>query len=732
MKRFGTVPRVVAVFAVLFALSGMRSAAFAQDATGTPVAQDPATADTGATAAASYTVGVSCSPVGDGHQTACTFTGSASDGSAIEALWVPASVACSQVVDSGGAEWTGDGYHVMADTLTLTLTGVASPGGSAGYAVRVNGTPVDASGDGLVCSDAPATNTSNPTAPVTADVASTPQVTDGNASGGAPTDGAAGNGTGAASTPDATSSSSNDSVAAAAQVDVTVAVYNCKADPGSANPATSGDCTPADGVQLTATVGNGTPGQQNTSGGSAVFMATAGSSFSVSEAVPSGYHPIGNGSLTINSVDKAQTLVFVNVADDQQGNPQLGRMQIVHGSCPSSQPRDPKFIVIPPRSFMAAANEACAPTPGAELTITGGTLGGGGVQVITDDHGVWRGYLPPGEYTVSEAAGSQSGVPVVANDLTAVVVIDYSVPPRGTLTISKILCPQGDKNSSAITVSNQAPANDPSCGPVNGNFSLNDGSKEITFSVGTDGVASMSLPAGTYTLTDLDTGDHADVQVNEGATTYALSRKVQLLGSLVVRHYFCADPGASNQDPSNSAYFTSQCTEQTGSSLTLSGANGPVDTRSGNDITWSDLVPGAYTVAGDGGTCAVFVGSADVRGGFSVQANTTTHVSVYTCAASSDGGGSNSGGSGSGGDGSGSGGDGSNTGGSGAGDSGGAVAGAGANDAGNQTELASVTSLPDTGTVGSHGDDGLSTFELLVIALPALLAGVALRRRWAR
>src|SRR5215213_4944270 len=128
MKFIGHVSRLIAVCAMLVAISNVSSRTLAQD--------DVSIADESASGA-SYYVDVACWPAGDGSQSTCSFTGSASDGAAIEALWVPSWVACAEVVDAGGASWTGDGYHVEGSSLSLTLAGSVSAGGGAGYIVRV-------------------------------------------------------------------------------------------------------------------------------------------------------------------------------------------------------------------------------------------------------------------------------------------------------------------------------------------------------------------------------------------------------------------------------------------------------------------------------------------------------------------------------------------------------------------------------------------------------------------
>jgi hypothetical protein len=764
MKPFGSVARVVAVFTVLFALLGMRSGAFAQDAAGTPVA------DAG-TAAVSYYVGVSCGPAGDGSQTACSFTATASDGSAIEALWVPASIACSAVVDSGGSNWTGDGYQVEAAALTLTFAGSVGPGSGAGYVVRVNGADYDVAGEGVVCSDpavggggsvatdpsangttgsADGSETTGGAANAT-DVGATPQPTEVGAVDGTPTPDTTGGGSPAETpTGDVTGNGSGPgtadvSGAAAPQstVDVTVVVYNCSADPGAADVSQSDNCTPADQLTVTATEDSKPSQEQKTSGGITTFFATIGSTLVLSEEVPANYQPIGNGSLTIDQVRHSATVLFVNVAaGNGQGNGPLGRLQIVHGTCPTGESKPTLFKVIPPKSFQAQAAESCGPTPGT-FTITGGSLGGGSVQAATDGNGVWQGYLPPGLYTISESAGSVSDVPIVADDLTAVVAIDYAVADHGSLTISKVVCSQGN---SEIDVLGAPPAADPACAPADGNFSLAS-DKQITFSLGNDGVITLPpLPVGSYTLTDLDSGAQPiQVSISKNAATYVYDRTVQLHGSLVVQHFFCGDPASNDADRSSTSYWKDHCSDPTGGAVTLSDGGGdPIDTRSGQVITWDQLVPGSYSVAGDDGTCATFAGNTDARGGFDISADATTHVYLYTCAAPVD---SGPGGTSAGGDGSGGGGNGGDGGSSSADGNAGGNDGAGGNgegqtggvDTGNSyggatdaQQVASVTQLPDTGTIGSRRGDGLDSFELLILALPALLAMAAIHRRRAR
>jgi hypothetical protein len=836
MRQFGTVARLVAVCAVLLALSGTRSGAVAQE--------------TGA----SYYVSVGCWPVGDGSLSACSFTASASDGAAIEAMWVPAWIACAEVVDAGGAEWTGDGYHVYSGSLTLTLVGSVSAGGGGSYMVRVNGTAVEAAGDGLFCSPAPVVEqpegttddgaveapvpeegespdggnttspddtaddgttddgtaddgttddgTSNETPPddgttddgtsddgttddgttddsttddgATDDGASDDGATDsgtpdaeadGNATAGEGTTGeapaaetdeeeaspeASGDGTLAeapsvavtedqspevAEEEEAEEEDADAAEAEAAEVDVTITVfvYNCAEDPGDTPPSDpASGCVVDPGNALTATE-DGNPLTATPCDDGSCFTATTGTSFVVSETVPAGHDPIGDGAETINPVTEAATIVFVNVAYVEEV-PQLGRIQIILGSCLSRDAEETKFTIIPPRSFRTAAEQSCDPTPGAVLTISGGTLAGG-VQAITDGDGVWIGYLPPGDdYQVSGDAGTSPPVPIVADEVTAVVIIAYHEGPSALLTITKVDCSVGEANGTRITVSSEGPdTGDEGCVPANGQFMLAEQAEvraqdSMTFSLGSDGIETKKLPVGSYVLTDLGSGESAGIDLVEGGSTYASVRSVTLYGRLVVRQYFCADPGSNDQDPGDASYWKDQCTQPLGGTLTLSNANGdPIETRNAKVMTWNELDPGTYFVSGDDGVCAALVGNGDARSGFNVDANVTTRVNVYTCAASNGNGGDDDGDDDDGDDDGG----GNNNGGGDddSDDDGGGGGGGGGTDnaASDDEEVANVTTLPSTGA--GTGNPDLDELALLALTLPILLAGAALSRR---
>lgn len=806
MKLTGRISRLLAIFVMIVALIHVSAPTLAQDTGELSVAEE---------ASPSYGVDVSCWPAGDGSQSTCSFTGYASDGAAIEALWVPAWIACAPVADAGGSTWTGDGYHVEANSLSLTFDGAVSAGGGAGYMVRVAGSSVPADGSALVCSAATTTAEETTTDPSTEGdgnepviveepVDDTPTQTEpdpgvgegsapssegteeaggsegsseaegegsdaGNAIGDegenstgsddsesdTPTEGSEneesepsgpvgdGSAPSGVETPSTTvQTESKDVSPADVDVDVTVEVFNCDIDPGASDPATLAECTLAEGVTVTASENAGAPAADTTVGGQVTFSVPTGTSLTVTVEAPADYLPLGSGSTTF-PVTEPTTLVFVNVLEESGGEPQLGRLQLVHGSCPTTQPRDAKFVVVPPRSFRTAATTECGPTPFAVLTITGGTLPAGGIQAVTDDNGVWRGYLPAGEYTVTVDSGSQGGVPVVADELTAVVVIEYSVPANGSLTITRTVCTVGDQEGTELIVSNQEiDTSGEGCGPANGQFMLTDLSDQqsIEFSLGNDGISTQQLPVGTYNLTDLTSGQDTNVTISEGASTFVAVRSISLYGTLVVRHNLCDDEGSTDQDPSNSGYFESNCRESNGGvAITLYNDEGnAVDTKTGSGggvVTWQQVEPGTYTLETAYGLCAAFVDGVNASGGFDVEPGSTTVVTVYTCIEPNDGG-NNGGGDDD--DDTGDDDDGGNNGGGDddgdddtADDDDGYDGGSHDDDSTNDDEeVAAVTALPNTGAASPMTGTGASTFGLIALAVLVLLAAaIATRRR---
>src|SRR6478609_3462099 len=147
---------------------------------------------------------------------------------------------------------------------------------------------------------------------------------------------------------------------------VTVFAYLCATDPGNADPIAAG-CTAASGVPYVATDNNGINASQSTDGtGSTSFASVVGASFDViqqASAATSGYVPLGDGHLEVNSLQGDTTLTFINVAKLQ-----TGRIQIVAGLCPTSGESRTEWNSNQPSTFGAAA-VSCGPNVGAVFTL---------------------------------------------------------------------------------------------------------------------------------------------------------------------------------------------------------------------------------------------------------------------------------------------------------------------------------------------------------------------------
>ncbi len=519
-------------------------------------------------------------------------------------------------------------------------------------------------------------------------------------------------------------------------VSIPVTVFTCSADPGPGDPATSGVCAGADGVEIAYSIDDVPATPVTTSGGgTALLEVPEGSAVFVEETVPAGYLPIGDGTAWIASAADGDAVTFVNVVETA-----LGRLQIVNGSCPTSGEARTEFRVLGPHAISAAATPVCSPTAKAVFTITGGTLPEGGIQAITDDNGVWRGYLTAGDYTVIDDSGASERATVETDELTVVIVIDYFRPPTGVLVIQRWVCTEGEEERTDIVIDGDASG--PGCGLADGQMSLStvaeaSAASSITFSLGSDGTATMTLPAGTYVLTDLSSSASAQVSVAAGRTTRASVRTISLYGTLVVRHYWCADPASNDEDAGVPTYWQAECDAAGGVTVTLYDAGGTSvrtqATSGGGTITWSGVSPGTYTVDTEGGICAAFVDGVDARGGFGISAGNTTIIKIYSCAPPEDTGGGGSGGDGTGGSG--------NNGGNPGGDNGGNNGGDGtqgppdASDGGSDgsdtggegDEVARITTLPSTGEGPLHPSE-LPWFALMAAIAGVGAAGIGLRK----
>ncbi|MGH2535242.1 MAG: hypothetical protein ACRDJW_23520 [Thermomicrobiales bacterium] len=656
------------VLMALISLSPIPVGAQESPASATPQAAAPASSES---SVASTSIDVTCAYDAALNQTACTFSALSETG-VVDAVVVLPDTLCASVVSSTGAA-TGDGGFSAASTggtpsLTIVLQGFAQPGGGGSYLVEANGAAQAAGGSGIVCSESNATVVDDPLVdPPTISPPSengefevVPEVpaesaaategdgttVDGSSNGeeslatGTPvavpapvTDGT-GDPAGQAET------AQTDDVAAAAIVSVPIQAYNCDTVEDTQDPAT--ECAPAQGVFFDVAIDGETFLQVFTdASGLATFDAEEGSSVVIEEVVstvPSGYVPLG-GHQTIDSVEAGSGVVFVHLL---VGGTETGNLQIVNGSCPTSddEPRT-EFNVIGPRT-LAGASSSCVPTSGALFTIEGDLLPGGQLVVQTGSDGSWRGTVPAGDYTVIDDSGASAGLTVEPDSLTVVVVVDYIPQPTGTLTVTRFLCTEGDEEGLTITVDSAPGSGGPGCGPGDGDMSLSEdgdgtGGASQDFTLGSDGEALFELRAGDYLLTDVASGISATVTVAVDTVTAATVHQVVLTGRIVVQNRYCDDPSFGDVDPANYAAFSDGCRRPYANSpLTLfDGGGNVVDSTTGSGggiIVWSQVVPGGYSVAGGADVCAVFAEGADARGGFAVSVATTTNVEVYSCA----------------------------------------------------------------------------------------------------
>jgi hypothetical protein len=315
-------------------------------------------------------------------------------------------------------------------------------------------------------------------------------------------------------------------------VSVWLEAYNCDTDPGAQDPAVV--CDPAPGVTVEAAQDGESLGSVATNdAGGAMIEAEEGSTVTLTEdmgTVPPGYLPLSGGVRTFESVAGGEFALFVHV---RVGDQQAGRLQVVNGSCPTSEdePRTEFTVVGPPVSGGASATP-CEPTNEAPFTISGRLLGGD-LSVVTGGDGAWRGTLPAGTYTVTDDSGASVSVDVIAGETTVVTAIDYVPAPDGTLIVSKVRCTEGEEAGTTITIDDAANEDDSSCTPSDGEFRLaevaeGDGTAVAVevFALGPGGQAELTLRTGDYRLTDLASGETATFTIGDGTTTAVTVRHV--------------------------------------------------------------------------------------------------------------------------------------------------------------------------------------------------------------
>jgi hypothetical protein len=642
-------------------------------------------------------VAVSCGANPDAGTTACVFTATLGSGAVIDALTVRFDQVCgAAVIDAGGAEAGDAGYRAAGSpTVSLLLTGLFDVSADlTTYTVESGGVATEVAGNALACAPPPQPD---PPAPTTADVL--------------------------------------------------VSAYYCPTGAGDVAGVLPADCYVAAGIAFSATAdGADLGGFVTDDGGAATVTAPLGATLTLVEdpaTVATGFAALGDGTATVAPVTDGAgaSLVHVPVAGggDEETPPPgpggdngetTGRIQLVRGTCRTSDTRRTELTVIDPRSFSvrAQADDGCQPLGTATFLITGASLPQGETEVTTEPDGSWRGTLLPGIYTVT-VTDIGSGEPVevevevVDDGIVVVVAMDYEpFEETGRIAVRRYACvdPNLDAPTTAIeTVFNppdEPSAGDESCKPEDGDFQLNDGDP---FDGGGDGAISFDLPTGSYVFTDLDSGvKNLNVGIEAAATTYVVVRHWLPEGWLTVLYSFCAAANAHTVSPTDAGYFAENCTATAGVELVLLDAAGNVIGTALTDengiARWTNLPAGTYLIRGVGSsaTCAVFVAQVPSLGGFALLANTIYQGAVYGCIKPAPGDGSGGGNNGGGNNG-------GNTGGDGTGGLPNPDVVAGGDTGTNGAPL--VTTLPMTGVAGATEQPGLP-----VGLLAAAVAAVAL------
>jgi hypothetical protein len=456
------IARTIAALMLIAAMTfGLHGSALAQDS-GTPVVSS------------GDSVSVTCSYDSGVDESTCDFTLNDVDGLAPAAFTIGADQLCGSPTSTGTATSDGSGnlsQDVVQNGLTATLTfagSVTAVSGGGSYQVESDGETIAISGDSIDCSG-------------------------GGSSAGDP--------------------------GQAATVTATINFFDCTADPGDVAPGDSALCSPSVGVAIAVTV-DGVPAGIETSDGSGVATVDApdGSSVQVVEdqtTIPVGYSPYGDGVINFTAaVGLERTFVHLPTAD-------LGRMQIISGTCPTSGDSGTVFRVIEPGPHLAAAN-SCAATGNVPFVITGGALGAG-LAVGTGDDGNWRGFLPAGDYVITSADSVTADLTIYNEDITVVVAINYVAQPTGSLSIKRWECSSDPNAQVTIDVSETAPDDPADCTPSNGYVTLTEvgSSADPAELLMDNGAASIELKPASYVLTDETSGETASFEIAAGQTLYA-------------------------------------------------------------------------------------------------------------------------------------------------------------------------------------------------------------------
>ena len=447
------------------------------------------------------------------------------------------------------------------------------------------------------------------------------------------------------------SEANGDVEVAADPVQITLTVWNCDVDPGVADPSTTGSCTPDADVQLTASADDIDLGNLVTDGNGEVVLSLQPASMlkveQVWSTIESGFAPRGSGKIE-TVVDTEASLSFINLLTSS-----TGRFQISSGQCPTLDDPYTKFVVLGP--MVRSAANSCEANGYAEFTIIGDGVGGS-MAVVTDESGDWRGFLPAGNYTISNNRAS-ADFDVQVDGTTVVVAVDYYSGPRGTLTVERYECSEGETGGVQIDVyygGGGLPLNE-SCVPSAANveiFADADGVAPIVADLGDDGQTTVEIAIGSYLIRD-SSGFETTVEVTEAGWTQAIINVVTVSGAVAAQTHFCPDPASNFEDASNPEYWDTECLPGSpGEDIAVVTSSGDVvasaETGGEGSAYFPNLPAGTYALDA-GSVCAVFANGADARGGFTVTGGASVRVETFGCAAPAPvdappGGGDNNGG----------------------------------------------------------------------------------------
>jgi hypothetical protein len=436
---------------------------------------------------------------------------------------------------------------------------------------------------------------------------------------------------------------------------VTVTVYNCETDPGD-TPQTHPDCTVVEAagvvVQVDATeVGN----QPTDAAGQTSFDLEEGKTASFSQTadtITDGFSPRGDGVIDL-LIEGASAVNLINLADLED----QGRFQLSNQQCYTSEEPHTEFLPVIGPMVRAASADCIGPLPGAEYTVTGGTLTEP-LVLTADSGGGWTGYLDPGDYTIARN-GASTGFTIVINQITVVLTVDYVTGIKGTFAVTRYTCSEGASSGTVISIHDGgggAPPNE-SCVPSEANVQLfAAGSSADPLNLNGNGTE-VEVAVGDYVVRDISTVQH-NVSIAAGGYVQALIVETRLTGVVTAQINLCADPSSNFEDPTRPGYWANNCDPAApGTYVALLDTAGNVltSTEASNDgsVYFDDILAGVYILDIEE-ACALFADGADARAGFTVAPNQTVNIAAYGCAKPSNpnppGGGSQNGGDPPGGD----------------------------------------------------------------------------------